>query len=248
MYPFERFTDAAKSTLTLAQEESERMNHSYIGTEHLLLAVVQQNATVAGETLARIGVREVAVRARIEEVIGREVRVVTGRIIPTTRTKKVIELSFRKARASGSELVRTDHLLLALVDEGEGVAAHVLAELGATADVVRSTIEQVQSAGIDESASSQLRSAERAAMPQSLSVAPSAPPVWMRQAMTGAREEASAERDRTTGEVHLFQYLLRSPEPRIAAALRRFGVDPAQLREELDAAEAVWRQELPAED
>lgn len=231
MYPFERFTLAAKSTLTLAQEESERMQQGYVGTEHLLLAIVRQDATVAGQTLARIGVREVAVRARIQQEIGSDVRVVTGRIIPTARTKKVIAMSFREARAAGADLVRTDHILMALVDEGEGVAAHVLAELGATADRVRTTIEQLQPGGIDESASPQPPPPEHAAMATSLSVTPAAPPIWMRQAMMGAREEASAEHDTTTGEVHLFHYLLRRPEPRIAAALRRFGVDPAQLRE-----------------
>ena len=231
MYPFERFSEAAKSTLTLAQEESERMHHGYVGTEHLLLAVVQQDATIAGEALARMGVRAVAVRTRIQQVIGSDVRVLTGRIIPTARTKKVIEMSFREARAAGSGVVRTDHILLALMEEGEGVAAHVLAELGVTADEVRTTIEQVHASGIDESASARVLSSERAALPDSLSVAPSAPPFWMREAMTGARAEASAERDTTTGEVHLFQHLLRSPEPRIAAALRRFAVDSAQLRD-----------------
>ena len=294
MYPFERFTEAAKRTLTLAQEEAERMHHRYVGTEHLLFALLRQDGTVAAESLATIGVDEAAVRARIEQVIGSNPGTdVPEIILPTARTKKVIEMSFHEARAAGSKLVRTDHILLALIGEGEGIAAHVLTDLGATSDVVRTTVEEVQAGGVDESTSAQLRPAEHAEMPQALSVAP-APPISIRQAMMGAREEASAEHDTTTGEVHHFQYLLRNPEQRIAAALRRFGVDPAQLREAtrppervlelrraldaaviakrtaatrenyvaaesarqrenqlreaLDAAEAVWRQELSAED
>lgn len=228
MYPFERFTEAAKGALALAQEEAEGTHHGHIGTEHLLFGLLRQDGTVAAESLARIGVDEVAVRTRIEQVLGSDVRVVAAQNIPTTRTKKVIEMSFREARAAGSRMVRTDHILLALVDEGEGIAAHVLAELGATVELVRSTSEEVRSEGIDEETAPRRM---RGGSPRPLSLGRPETPTRMELAMLGARDEALLDSEDEESEVHLFRYLLRSPVPRIAHALKRFGVDPAQLRE-----------------
>lgn len=264
MYPFERFTEAAKRTLTVAQQESELMHQGYVGTEHLLIALAGQDATVAGETLGRIGVSEIAVRARVKEVVGSEVRVITTQIIPTSRTKRVVETSFREARAAGSKMVWTDHILLALIDEGEGVAAHVLAELGATMDLVRTTTAQVRAEGIDESRGSASRPSKTGSYPGTLLYGRRPPPMWAQMMMMGAQDEASADMEKEPGEVHLFRHLLVRPEPRIAAALRRLGVDPEQLREAarpparvlelrraLDAAitdkhESVQREDYPA--
>ena len=150
VYPFERLTEASKSVLILAQEESEHMSLGYIGSELLLLALLRQRGSVAGETLARIGLAENEVRRRVEEVMSPNT--VSGPIHPTPRTKKVIEMSFREARSAGSETVGTDHILLALIDEGEGIAAHLLRELGASAEVVRRTVDAVRVEGLDEAA------------------------------------------------------------------------------------------------
>ncbi|HKW08656.1 MAG TPA: Clp protease N-terminal domain-containing protein [Candidatus Dormibacteraeota bacterium] len=132
MYPFERFTEKAKKTLMLAQEEAERSHHSYIGTEHLLLALLRQEDTIAVEVLRELGIEIAAVRETIAHVIGREERVLIQQIIPTSRVKKVIEVAFEEATRRGQQFVGPEHMLAALVIEGEGIAAHVLADLGAT--------------------------------------------------------------------------------------------------------------------
>lgn len=151
LYPFERLTEAAKKTLILAQGESQSAHHTWVGTEHLGIALASQRGTVAGETLARIGVSEQDVRLRVAAILSRNENIVTAPIIPTARTKKVIEMSFRVAQHAGSENVWTDHILTALLAEGEGIAAHILVECGADYDLVRTTAGQVRQEGIDES-------------------------------------------------------------------------------------------------
>lgn len=131
MYPFERFDGDAKKALTLAQEEAARAHHNYIGTEHLLLGLVRAEGS-ASSILARLGVREDAVREAIERALGGMQEIAIRQIVPTSRVKKVIELSFETARREASPRVTTDHLLVALLEEGEGLAAHVLRDLGAT--------------------------------------------------------------------------------------------------------------------
>jgi ATP-dependent Clp protease ATP-binding subunit ClpA len=131
MYPFERFTGDAKKVLTLAQEEAERSHHSYIGTEHLLLALIREGEGVAARALAALGVDIGRVRETIQSVLGRSERVVIQTIIPTSRVKTVIEIAFEEARRGGVAYVGTEHILVAMLIEGDGVAAHVLEDLGA---------------------------------------------------------------------------------------------------------------------
>lgn len=135
MYPFERFDQDAKKVLVLAQGEAERSRHSYIGTEHVLLAIIGSK-TRAAHVLERLGVEEPGVRATIEKVLGGNERVVVKQMIPTSRVKKVIELAFGIAEQEGSPMVSSEHLLLGLIEEGQGIGAHVLADLGVTADAV----------------------------------------------------------------------------------------------------------------
>jgi hypothetical protein len=142
MYPFERFTEDAKRTLTLAQEEAERSHHSYIGTEHLLLGLLRVEKGTASRALADLGIDIGTVRAAIEGVIGRNERIIIQQIIPTSRVKKVIELSFEEAMRLGHNEVDTGDILLGLIIEGEGIAAHVLHDLGATLESVRATLER----------------------------------------------------------------------------------------------------------
>jgi len=142
MYPFERFTEDAKRTLTLAQEEAERSHHSYIGTEHLLLGLLRVQKGTAYRVLTDLGVHIATVREVIKSVIGRNERILVQSIIPTSRVKKVIELSFEEARRMGHNEVDTGHILLGLIVEGEGIAAHVLTDLGATLQKVRPAIER----------------------------------------------------------------------------------------------------------
>src|SRR5713101_4238112 len=147
MYPFERFTERAKKVLTLAQEEAERSHHSYIGTEHLLLGLLREGEGLAAKVLNNLGVEIGKVRQTIESVLGRNERIIIQQIIPTSRVKKVIEISFEEARRMGHNYVGTEHLLLGLLIEGEGIAAHVLEDLGATLEKVRSEIERRDGGG-----------------------------------------------------------------------------------------------------
>jgi len=144
MYPFERFTERAKRVLTLAQEEAERSHHSYIGTEHLLLGILRECEGTGAQVLTNLGVEIGRVRNAIESVLGRNERIVIQQIIPTSRVKKVIEISFEEARRMGENHVGTGHLLLGLLIEGEGIAAHVLEDLGTNLKRVRGEIERVR--------------------------------------------------------------------------------------------------------
>ena len=154
MYPFERFTDAAKAVLRSAQEESARSGHSYIGTEHLLLGLMGVEEGVAAKALASLGIEQGQVRTTIASVLGGNERIVIQQIIPTSRVKKVIELAFGESLRGGRAHVGTGQLLLALVMEGEGIAAHVLKDLGADYTKVANAVAAVEGKGAGEAASS----------------------------------------------------------------------------------------------
>jgi ATP-dependent Clp protease ATP-binding subunit ClpC len=141
LYPFERF----------AQEEAERSHHSYIGTEHLLLGLLREGEGLAAKVLNNLGIEINKVRATIESVLGRNERIIIQQIIPTSRVKKVIEISFEEARRMGNNYVGTEHLLLGLLIEGEGIAAHVLEDLGASLEKVRGEIDRLlHESGLEE--------------------------------------------------------------------------------------------------
>jgi len=142
MYPFERFNEEAKRTLSLAQKEAERSHHSYIGTEHLLLALLAVESGTAFRVLTRLGISVGRVRESIKAVLGRNERIIIQQIIPTSRVKKVIEISFEEAQRMRHNYVDTGHMLMGLVIEGEGIAAHVLADLGAPANRVIEEVER----------------------------------------------------------------------------------------------------------
>ena len=143
MYPFERFTERAKKVLTLAQEEAERSHHSYIGTEHLLLGLLREGEGLASKVLNNLGVEIGKVRQTIESVLGQNERIIIQQIIPTSRVKKVIEIAFEEARRMGHNYVGTEHMLLGLLIEGEGIAAHVLEDLGVSLEGARQEIERL---------------------------------------------------------------------------------------------------------
>ena len=143
MYAFERFTERAKKALTLAQEEAEQRHHHYIGTEHLLVGLMREGEGLAAKVLENLGLEIDMVHHTIESVLGRKGRIIIQQIVPTTRVKKVIEISFEEAQRMGHSHVGTEHMLLALLIEGEGIAAHVLTDLGATLDKVRSEIDHL---------------------------------------------------------------------------------------------------------
>jgi len=140
---FERFTDRARRVVVLAQEEARFLNHNYIGTEHILLGLTHQG--VAAEALQSLGISLEAVRAQVEEIIGRGVQEPVGHIPFTPRAKKVLELSLREALQLGHNYIGTEHILLGLIREGEGVAAQVLVKLGADLSRVRQQVIQLLS-------------------------------------------------------------------------------------------------------
>jgi len=134
---FDRFTSRARHVLTLAQEEATNLNHHYIGTEHLLLGLLREGEGVAAAVLAGLGVELARVRSGVEFIIGQGDKPVAGEVGLTPRAKKVIELAVDEARQLGHHYIGTEHLLLGLVREGNGIAAGVLESLGVTLDKVR---------------------------------------------------------------------------------------------------------------
>ncbi len=142
---FERFTDRARRVVVLAQEEARMLNHNYIGTEHILLGLIHEGEGVAAKGLEALGISLEAVRAQVEEIIGQGQQAPSGHIPFTPRAKKVLELSLREALQLGHNYIGTEHILLGLIREGEGVAAQVLVKLGADLNRVRQQVIQLLS-------------------------------------------------------------------------------------------------------
>ena len=150
---FERFTDRARRVVILAQEEARLLNHNYIGTEHILLGLIHEHEGVAAKALESLDISLESVRAQVEEIIGRGGITPSGHIPFTPRAKKVLELSLRESLQLGHNYIGTEHILLGLLREGEGVAAQVLIKLGADLDRVREQVVQLLVAQGDASSS-----------------------------------------------------------------------------------------------
>jgi ATP-dependent Clp protease ATP-binding subunit ClpC len=142
---FERFTDPARRVVVFAQEEARLLNHNYIGTEHVLLGLIREGNGVGAKALEALGISLESVRRQVEEIVGQGQEAPAGHIPFTPRGKKVLELSLREAMRLGHEHIGTEHLLLGLIRENEGVAAQVLVTLGAGLDRVRQTVLQLLS-------------------------------------------------------------------------------------------------------
>jgi ATP-dependent Clp protease ATP-binding subunit ClpC len=142
---FERFTDRARRVVVLAQEEARLLNHNYIGTEHILLGLIHEGEGVAAKALESLGISLEKVRQQVEEIIGAGQSPPSGHIPFTPRAKKVLELSLREALQLGHNYIGTEHILLGLIREGEGVAAQVLVKLGADLSRVRQQVIQLLS-------------------------------------------------------------------------------------------------------
>jgi hypothetical protein len=140
---FERFTDRARRVVVLAQEEARMLNHDYIGTEHILLGLIHEGEGVAAKALESLGISLETVRQQVEEIIGQGQQAPSGHIPFTPRAKKVLELSLREALQLGHNYIGTEHILLGLIREGDGVAAQVLVKLGADLNRVRQQVIQL---------------------------------------------------------------------------------------------------------
>jgi ATP-dependent Clp protease ATP-binding subunit ClpA len=145
MYPFERFTEPARSVLARAQADAHDDGYGHIGTEHLLLALLAEQKGLGGQVLAAMGVEEGAVQESIAAGLGPRPTVPVRQIVPTSRVKQVIEIAFEQAQRMGHRYVGTEHLLLGLL-EGEGIAAVTLRDRGVTPAEARNRIEQALTA------------------------------------------------------------------------------------------------------
>jgi len=162
---FERFTDRARRVVVLAQDEARRLDHDYIGTEHLLLGLLHEGQGVAAQALDGLGVDLAEVRRRVEEIIGRGQHAPSGHIPFTPRAKKVLELSLREALDLGHDYIGTEHILLGIVREGQGVAAQVLAAMGAGEDEIRAKMSELLGPAVG-------RPGERAGEPRFIGASP----------------------------------------------------------------------------
>jgi ATP-dependent Clp protease ATP-binding subunit ClpA len=140
---FERFTDRSRRVVVLALEEARLLDHNYIGTEHLLLGLIREGEGVAAKALESLGISLEAVRQQVEEIIGQGQEAQSGHIPFTPRAKKVLELSLREVQQLGHNYIGTEHILLGLIREGDGVAGQVLARLGADLNQVRRRVIQL---------------------------------------------------------------------------------------------------------
>ena len=140
---FEKFTERARKVLSLAQDEAQRFNHNYIGTEHLLLGLVREGDGIAAKALMNLGVELEEVRRNVEFIVGRGDRIVLGEIGLTPRAKKVMELAVDEARRMNHHYVGTEHLLLGLIREGEGIAGGVLVSMGITLERARDEVHRI---------------------------------------------------------------------------------------------------------
>ncbi len=251
MYPYDRFSERAKSALTLAQGEAEKSHHSYIGTEHILLGLLREGDGLAAQVLADLGVEIDKVRSTIESVLGRNQGVIVQQIVPTSRVKKVIEIAFEEAKRTNDTFVGTEHLLLGLLIEGEGIAAHVLEDLGANLETVRAEIEKLGQAGGREGeeprpppywSGHQGPSRLRPAFPGGAWGGPPRPDsgprltAEARSAVALAEEECLHMGAMAVGTEHLLVGLLRQGLGRAASALTQAGVELERVRAEVGMA------------
>jgi ATP-dependent Clp protease ATP-binding subunit ClpC len=144
---FEKFSERARRVLTSAQEEAQNLNHNYIGTEHILLGLIREEEGVAAKVLTNIGISLTKIRSAVEFIIGRGEKASTGEIGLTPRAKRVIELAIDEARHLSHNYIGTEHILLGLLHEGEGVAAGVLDSFGLTIEQARTEVTNVLSQG-----------------------------------------------------------------------------------------------------
>jgi len=140
---FERFTDRARRVVVLAQEDARALNHDHVGTEHVLLGLIHEGAGLAARVLESLGIGQEAVRQRVEETIGRGEQAPPGHIPFTEQAKELLRLALRESTRLGHHYVGTEHILLGLISQGEGVAAQVLTEMGADIDRAREQVIQI---------------------------------------------------------------------------------------------------------
>jgi len=217
---FERFSDRARRVVVLSQEEARLLNHNYIGTEHILLGLIAETEGVGARALQSLGVRLDSVRHEVEEIIGQGGSPPSGHIPFTPRAKKVLELSLREAMQLGHNYIGTEHVLLGLVREGEGVACQVLVKLGADLPRVRTKVLELLAGGVAEGTP-----VERVPIPPLSSE--------LREVIEEARRAAEANGASEVAPIHLFLAAAQHPDGAAGRMLRAVGVDPEELRRQV---------------
>ena len=246
---FDKFTERARKVLSLAQEEAQRFQHNYIGTEHLLLGLVREGEGVAAKVLSNLGVELYKVRGAVEFIIGRGDRIVLGEVGLTPRAKKVLELAVDEARRLNHHYIGTEHLLLGLVREGEGIAAGVLESLGVNLEKVRTqTIQVLSQSDAARTIMADYQSEETIDAAQAIqdeddrTLAPSVGEddpfngfsVRARRVMDNAAAEARAFKHGYIGTEHLLLGLLREEKGIAAYVLSQMGITYARVHRAIE--------------
>jgi ATP-dependent Clp protease ATP-binding subunit ClpC len=229
---FERFTNRARATVVHAQEEARLLRHNYIGTEHILLGLLREGDGIAAKALNALGVSSDAVRRKVTEIIGEGDQSPSGHIPFTPRAKKVLELSLREALQLKHNYIGTEHILLGLIREGEGVAAQVLVQLGADLDRVRQQVTQLL-AGMSGDPSTEMPTARRRRTPAAEEV------------VAAAEELAGGS---PMGSHHLLEALARSEDSAAAKVFATLGVDADTLATTIDEVGIDGTNDLTAEE
>jgi Clp amino terminal domain, pathogenicity island component len=233
---FERFTDQARRVVVLAQEEARMINHNYIGTEHVLLGLLREEEGIGARALVALGISLQRVRGAVIELIGEGIQAPSGHIPFTPRAKKVLELSLREALQLGHTDIGTEHILLGLIREGEGVAAQVLVDHGAGLDRVRQEVLRLVAEEGEQRAS-----APGARTIHAMRVAPGQPELaaasFGEDAQRALRLAAAVAgwlgEGRPVGQTDLLWGLIRGAGPELSALLEELGVDLEAARHRL---------------
>ena len=257
---FERFTQKARHTVVLAQEEARLLSHNYIGTEHILLGLLGEPESVAGTVLASFQLTRDAIRAEVEDKVGRGKKAPSGHIPFTPRAKKTLELSLREALALGHSYIGTEHILLGLIREGDGVAAQILSSRGGLAEIRAAVIEAVPAdaapsaeEGADET-NAVLRwlrhrlSRHVASVPFRPGLAGTEPATRGTPAVEAALQQAARLAGaQAVGSHHLLLASLEDPNSAATASLTSLGVDLDELRARLRSARVAGTSDEPPE-
>jgi ATP-dependent Clp protease ATP-binding subunit ClpC len=258
---FERFTGKARHAIVLAQEEARLLSHNYIGTEHILLGLLGEPDSVAGTVLASFQLTRDPARAEVEDKVGRGKKSPSGHIPFTPRAKKTLELSLREALSLGHNYIGTEHILLGLIREGDGVAAQILTEHGGLAEIRAAVVAAVPAAsepgseeGTEET-NAVLRwlrhrlSRQTTSVPFRLDVAPGAETVTRgTPAVEAALQHAAfLAGPQAVGSHHLLLASLEDPNSAASASLASLGVDLDELRARLRSADLAGTSDEPPE-
>jgi ATP-dependent Clp protease ATP-binding subunit ClpA len=228
---FERFTKRARHAVVLAQDEARLLSHDYLGTEHVLLGLLGEPEAIAGRVLHQLGIGLEATRADVEAIVGRGGQTPSGQIPFTPRAKKVLELSLREALALGHNYIGTEHILLGIVREGEGVAMQVLAQRGATAERIRPLVKLA------------LETAGAASVP-GRPMPPRRTP-GTEAVMAVAEQLAGAA---PVGSHHLLEAMSLVDDSLAAGTLGAFGVEPEALAAKIDELGTEGTTDISPED